>query len=164
MNLTAARLRYELSYDSATGIFTWNVSNSPRIKVGQVAGCARPNGYVTIHCCGRLWRAHRLAWMHVYGWMPAKKLDHIDGNKANNAIANLRLATDAQNAWNSRMQHDNASGLKGIYFAPHVSMYRARIKVQGKTFCLGYYKTKEEAHAAYCKAAREHHGEFWRAS
>jgi hypothetical protein len=162
--LTAERLREQLDYDPETGVFVWKVANSMRVKVGQHAGHIAESGYRLIHCFGRIWRAHHLAWLHVYGKLPDKEVDHRDGNRANNAILNLRLATRTQNSWNCGLQRNNTTGLKGIYLARKVGLYRARIKVEGKTIDLGYHGTKEEAHAAYCAAALKYHGEFARVS
>lgn len=86
--LTVERLRELLDYDPETGVFRWK---EPRRKcrVGEVAGSLRKDGYVKIQVDGRFYQAHRLAWLCVYGVWPSA-IDHIDGNRANNAIANLR--------------------------------------------------------------------------
>ena len=89
-------------------------------------------------------------------------VDHVDGNGLNNRRANLRPATPAQNAQNARRRSDNTSGLKG---ASRQGIYwQARISSGGKAIYLGLFKTAEEAHAAYCSASKNLHGEFGRMS
>ena len=79
-----------LNYDPDTGDFTWKVSTSNRVRVGQVAGTLRHDGYIRIKVNGKLYLAHRLAWFFVYGVWPVEFLDHIDQDKSNNRINNLR--------------------------------------------------------------------------
>ena len=89
-------------------------------------------------------------------------VDHIDGDPQNNSILNLRWATRSENQYNSRIRTDNTSGYKGVTFNKENGKWRARINLDGKKKHLGYFHTKEEAAAAYEKAARELHGEFFR--
>lgn len=88
--------------------------------------------------------------------------DHIDGNPLNNCRDNLRLATISENNANARRRSDNQSGYKGVRWDEKTGTWRARIGLNGKRFSLGYFDTPEEAHAAYCTAARELFGEFAR--
>jgi hypothetical protein len=88
-------------------------------------------------------------------------IDHIDGNGLNNQKSNLRIATKQQNLWNVSKMKNNTSGYRGVSL--HSSgLYRARIKIKETTHLLGYYKTPNAASAAYEKAAKEIHGEFYR--
>lgn len=86
--------------------------------------------------------------------------DHIDGNPLNNCRSNLRLATPAENARNRGKQRDNTSGFKGVHWNKQRRNWRAQIKINQKGIHLGVFDTPEEAYAAYCKAAKELHGEF----
>jgi len=86
--------------------------------------------------------------------------DHVNGRTLYNRKANLRAATATQNAYNRRLRRDNASGLKGVSLEGR--RYVSRIKIRGKSVRLGLYDTASAAHAAYCEAARNHHGEFAR--
>lgn len=90
------------------------------------------------------------------------QVDHRDMVRNNNQRFNLRLATMSDNRCNQKIDKRNRSGFKGIYYAPHCKMWRASIAKNRKVTHLGYYKTPEEAHAAYAKAAKEIHGEFHR--
>ena len=126
---------------------------------GAVAGRVN-NGYREIGIKNIRYLAHRLAWLYVHGEWPQHQIDHIDGDKLNNLIANLRLATNSQNGANRGAPADNTSGYKGVSRAKQ--RWRAVISVKGRYRHLGTFGTAEEAYAAYCKAARELHGEFAR--
>lgn len=166
--LTAERLRELLHYDPDTGVFIRRVQSSPRIKVGDVAGdvrqVRRDGFYRRISVENRRYAAHRLAWLYVHGeWPPdGFDIDHIDGDGRNNRITNLRLATRSQNGANRRLQVNNASGMKGVSFYRKTKKWKAQISVRGHVKSIGYFKTIEEAAAAYRAAASEHFGEFRR--
>jgi len=100
-------------------------------------------------------------WRENYGELPPNGLviDHKDRNRNNNDITNLRLATHQQNSYNQWKYNPN--GLKGIYNCGRKTKpWQAQIRIDGKKVNLGRFKTKEEAHEAYRKAAKEHFGEF----
>jgi len=86
------------------------------------------------------------------------QVDHKDGNPLNNTRENLRLCSQSQNLQNQRAKQN--THLKGITFRRDRNRWKARIKINGKELFLGYYRTQEEAHAAYLEAARKYHGEF----
>lgn len=152
--LTSERLQEKLSYNPLTGIFS-------RIEPGKSkVGTSHPNGYLQIRVDGKRYLAHRLAWLYMFGDWPSSELDHANGDRLDNRIENLRLATRSQNNGNRR---SNArSGFKGVVLTKHG--YRAGISLNEKFIYLGMYQTPEEAHAAYCEAARVAFGEFHRAA
>lgn len=169
-DMPPTRLLHELlRYDHATGVFTWKVDpRFGRRRRGMVAGCLNRAGYTIIGIPGhgQLF-AHRLAWAYVNGPVPAgMEIDHIDGDVANNAIPNLRLATSSQQKQNKRVQSNNRCGLKGAYYhACHKGKkWRSQIKVGDKLIFLGYFHAPEEAHAAYAAACEKHFGQFARAA
>jgi hypothetical protein len=102
--------------------------------------------------------AHRVAWLLTMKEWPSLEIDHIDGNGTNNRWTNLRLATRSQNGMNRAKQINNTSGYKGV--TKHGPNWRAQIWAEGKHLTLGGHKTKEEAYAAYCEAAKRMHGNF----
>jgi hypothetical protein len=157
-----ARVKEFLHYDEMTGIFTWKKRPSNRVRVGDVAKQFNPvTGYLCIGFDGHRFLAHRLAWLYVHGEMPPAEIDHINGLPADNRIANLRLATHAENGRNSR-RRKSSSGLKGTRWRPERNVWVGQIKKDGKNIFLGHFATAEEAHAAYAKAAAELHGQFAR--
>lgn len=158
--LTADRLREVLTYDPETGVFRWKVRTSIRVTVGEVAGYLR-DGYRFITIDGRKYRAHRLAWLYMYGVWPAE-LDHVNGDRADNRISNLREATRTQNNANTPIRKNNTSGVKGVCWDKRKRKWMAQIRVRGVQRFLGYYETTEEAGEAYAAAAARYFGEFAR--
>ncbi len=154
------QLRQLFTYDEERGRLVWRQSWSNRIKIGQDAGCSRPDGYRVVHCNGHLYREHRLIWMYHYGSWPSM-IDHVNGIRSDNRIANLRPATRSQNMRNTGAHMDNATGLKGVVRIGR--KFSARILLEGKQKQLGVYATPHEAHAAYARALSKHFPEFGRA-
>lgn len=161
MILTHERLLEVLSYDADTGIFTWVVNRSGTARAGSVAGVFdKQTRYTRISIDGRMYLAHRLAWLFVTGSWPPSELDHINLNRSDNRICNLRLASRAQNRANSPVNKSSQSKIKGVFASRLGARWRARISISSKTLHLGTFPTKEEASAAYLAAARAHYGEF----
>lgn len=155
--LTAERLREVLAYDRQTGAFTWRTTQSNRAKAGKTAGSTSSHdGYLYIRIDGALHKAHRLAWLHVHGSWPAAGLDHVNGERAQNNIANLREATQAENMQNLRRPHrDNKTGFMGVHRSG--SRFYARIKAGPDFFKSPKVDTPQEAHAAYLQLKAIHH-------
>jgi len=103
-------------------------------------------------------RMHR----EIFNCAPTEDIDHKDGNGLNNQRWNLRISTNGGNNQNARKRRDNTVGLKGVYFHKQHRKFGAQIQSRGERVHLGLFKTPEEAHAAYCAAAAELHGEFAR--
>lgn len=104
--------------------------------------------------------AHRLAWLIFYGELPDCHIDHIDGNKENNAISNLRACSHNQNQHNQTKRKNNKSGYKGVSWMKNCSRWQAQICLNKKVRHLGTFKSAEDAARAYDAAARDIHGEF----
>lgn len=160
--ITQSKLKERLNYDPSTGIFTWisKTSQMSRITIGSVAGSLNNKGYWKIFVAGKTYSAHHLAWLYIYGKWPENYTDHINRSRADNRISNLREATYAQNQQNKQKSYYNTSGYKGVFWVPSCGNWRARIRLNGKRMSLGSFVTAEEAHAAYCAAANDLHGEF----
>jgi hypothetical protein len=154
---TAARIRELLSYDESAGLFRW-VIKIGRAAGKEFAGATRPDGYVVINVDGRSCRAHQLAWLYVRGEWPSGVIDHINRDRSDNRIANLRLATRGENMANTSKRAGRQ--ITGVRFAAHANKYMARLGVNGKTVFLGYFLKEEEANRAYQIARRAHFGEF----
>jgi hypothetical protein len=161
IDLTAERLRDLLSYDAETGIFTWRVAVSHNVHAGAVAGTIdKSRGYRKISIGDVRYLSHRLAWLYVHGVWPTDLIDHANGVRDDNRLANLREATRRGNAANSRLSSNNTSGLKGVRWHKRDRKWHAQINVGGRTVYLGSFNTKEAGHQAYMDAARQQHGEF----
>ena len=160
--LTQERLKEILHYNPETGVFT-NRINRGHVKAGAIAGGFDWEGYLKIKIDGRQYKSHRLAWLYIYGEMPPEHIDHVNGVCTDNRIANLRLATNAENQRNRGAPKNSTTGVKGVSWCPRDRRYRARINVYGKRKHLGLFDTVEDGAAAYAEAAKRYHGEFARA-
>lgn len=163
MEVTQELLHKLFSYDPETGLFTRKIRNGDgRGKVGEVAG-SLSNGYVMLACGGgRMYAAHRLAWLYVYGCWPPKQIDHRNGIRHDNRWVNLRLATRAENRRNTGLQRNNTSGFRGVSKRHNPNKYTSHITVNRKYIHLGSFNTAEEASTAYIAASKHYFGEFHR--
>lgn len=156
-DLTPERLREVLNYNPETGVFTWRVRMGNR-RAGEVAGSINTQGYVQLRVDRRQGLAHRLSWLHVYGHWPAHQIDHINGDRADNRICNLRDATRAENSQNMRSPHkDSVSKYLGVTWHKACRKWWARICIDGRRISLGYFDTESDAADAYVAAKRELH-------
>jgi hypothetical protein len=147
-------------YDPATGYFIRRLSKQCPWLSGKRTGSVAAKGYRLLHINNKYYMEHRIAWVVVYGVIPlGMTIDHINGDKGDNRIANLRLATDSENSCYRPKKSNNTSGCKGVYQREN-GKYRAVITSKKQKISLGTFNTKEEAYAAYCEAARRLHGEF----
>jgi hypothetical protein len=159
--LTQERLKELFTYNPDTGEFFYKTSRGSN-AVGNKAG-TMSNGYLVIRIDYILYRAHRLAWLYVHGAFPQNEIDHINLDRTDNRICNLRTATRLENCGNQPSRSE--CGLKGVtYCRDHGrrKRWQAQITVNYKPINLGRFHTKEEAHAAYCTAAQKIFGNFAR--
>lgn len=162
--LTAERVREVFNYDPRTGALTYRRCRGGRRGEGEEAGflCRRSNrqggGYILVGFNGREYGAHRLIWLWWHGREANGYIDHIDMDRSNNRIENLRECTQSQNLANTRRLSTNTSGFKGVSRVSGSAKWRATI---GRRH-LGVFDTPEEAHAAYVAAAKKKFGEFAR--
>jgi hypothetical protein len=154
--LTADRVREVLAYDPETGRFTWRVRTGPRGVVGARAGSQRVDGYIQIRLGRRSYLAHRLAWLYVHGAWPKGEIDHVNGGKGDNRIANLRDVPRNLNQQNMRRAHKRSrSGLLGV--GKRDGRWYARIGINDAEVWLGRFDTAQQAHEAYLAAKRQMH-------
>jgi|11BtaG_2_1085332.scaffolds.fasta_scaffold14459_2 hypothetical protein len=160
--LTQELLKEKLHYDKDTGIFTWTDSelNHARMR-GREAGCINPNGYriIAMRFDGKFtnFYVHRLAWLYEYGEFPKLQLDHINQNKLDNRINNLRAVTHGENQRNRSMPKTNKTGFCGVSFSKGAKKYQANIMFNYQQIHLGYFENLEDA-AQAVKEARTHYG------
>jgi len=166
-HLDQETLKSILTYDPVTGEFTWRErsdvpNNWNRRYAGKVAGnvSKHPNRqYRSIGIFSWPWHAHRLAFLYMTGRWPSE-IDHIDCNPLNNRWSNLRESTHSQNLANRKPTAGKP--LKGAFFHKTKQKWKAQIKNGAKQVHLGYFASAQEAHAAYCVAAKNMFGEFSR--
>lgn len=159
--ITQIELQEQFNYDADTGIFTWKVSHV-KVKAGQVAGCCRPNGYVTINYNKTFYLAHRLAWLYVYGELPDNCLDHINCVRNDNRISNLRNATTQQNNYNSKLSITNKSGVKGVYWMKNKNKWAVQICFNKIQKHIGLFNDLEFAKFVANEVRNKYHQEFAR--
>lgn len=160
--ITQEYLKRHLHYDPDTGIFTRLIANSHYSKVGELAGSLSALGYIEIRIDGIRYKAHRLAWLYMRGYMPPADIDHANMVRHDNVFANLREATRSQNQYNRPVSKKNKLGIKGVSFHKSAKKFVAQSNLNGKKICLGLFNTPEEASAAYKSFAKENHGQFAR--
>lgn len=149
-----------------TGELAWARTVNHNAKRYDVAGTLRGDGYVGIYYCGKYYFAHRVIYTMHYGAIPADlQIDHTDGNRSNNCITNLRLATASQNSVNQKIRSDNKSGYKGVCWHKQKQKWQVQIALGPglRNKHLGFFKDLEEAAAAYLVAAKALHKEFFKA-
>ena len=116
-------------------------------------------GYLTIKINKKCYKQHRVVFLYFNGYLP-KAIDHIDRNKLNNSISNLRPSTKNGNNHNVGPNKKNTSGYKGVYWHKPRKKWRAMIKINRKQITIGRFNTPEEAALAYNIAALKFHGDF----
>jgi hypothetical protein len=143
----------------------WNGKLIKKTRIGLkkklgVFGAKSHKGYVYGMLDGSKYYAHRLMWVWFNGPIPnSMEIDHLNRNRSNNCIFNLRLATKRQQTFNTTKYSNNLSGYKGVTKKPW-GAYVARIRVNGKLMHLGSFKTAKEAHAVYITAAANYFKEY----
>lgn len=151
---TAEYIRSILSYDPETGVLRWRTYRSGG-KTSLLAGSSTSEGYMAVEINSKAYKNHRLAWLITHGYWPVE-IDHINGNRKDNRLCNLRECSRSGNRQNLKSAHsNNASGLLGVSKRPYG--YQARLTLNGKTLTLGCFKTADEAHTAYLDAKRGLH-------
>ena len=145
------------------GKLFWKSCYNPNL-LGQECGYVAPHGYRAFKVGSKMLLTHRVIWYLYYNsWPPEGKiLDHINGDKLDNRVENLRLATQSQNGANRKDQINNTSGYRGVHFVTKDKVWRATIKINNKTKSLGRYQTAQEASEVYELAADLLFGEYKR--
>lgn len=144
--LTQEELKKRLVYNTNTGEFFYNYSIGGKLK-GNKVGTLK-DGYIYIRVAGVIYLAHRLAWLYIYGKFPISMLDHIDRNRSNNKISNLRESNYSQNGRNTNINKKNTSGIKGVDYMKSLHKWRSRSVIQGIEHHIGVYSSIEDARIA----------------
>jgi len=151
--ITQSELKDILHYDQDTGVFTW-------LKNYIVAGTVEKKGYIAIKINKKSYKAHRLAWLYVYGNFPKEQIDHLNGIKNDNCINNLREATASENMLNRKQFKTSSAEFKGISFHKKQQKWTAKIQINKQRIWLGSFYSANEAAIAYKNAAIKLHGSF----
>ena len=158
--ITQKRLKELLNYNPNTGIFTHLISKNNGVSVGDIAGCVHPcssgKKYITIKIEGKLYRAHRLAWLYIYGQFPPDQIDHINGDGVDNRLCNLRPVTNRINSRNCKLRSDSTSGITGIHWCKRDKRWRVQINNQNKRVQFGNFDYLFEAVCVRKNAEKEY--------
>lgn len=160
--LTQELVKELFDYVPETGDLIWKLDRGSRAKKGDIAGGAHPSGYTHTSINGKRYLNHRIIFLYHYGHLP-KYIDHINQNKSDNRIENLREATFVQNLRNVSKRNTNMTGYKGVslgYSSKTLKKYFSRIMLDGNPINLGYFSDPIDAAVAYNLAAEQYFGEF----
>ena len=145
-----------LEYDPISGVLKWKETGKGR-RSDKIAGSINGNGYIQIRLAGTIYLAHRLAWLCVTGEWPENHIDHINGDRSDNRLINLREATPLENAQNNKLRSDNTSGFIGVSAHKASGKWTANIRVNGALRYLGLFDDLSEAKTAYLSAKKDEH-------
>lgn len=152
--ITYEELTNYLSYNPTTGVFNWVITKSPFLKNKKTCGNIDKNGYLIIRINYKAYKAHRLAWFIYYKQWPIGEIDHINGNRLDNKITNLRDIKSRLNKAN-KPSHRNGQLVGAHKCNTKDNKYYAKLTYKYKQYYLGKYDTELEAHIAYLKKWRE---------
>lgn len=148
--ITQDELKKILNYNKNTGIFTWKERPSCCIQVGDIAG-GLSNGYISIKIYKKAYKAHRLVFLYVDGFIPEHFVDHKNGIKTDNRWDNLRHVTNSCNSLNTVIPKNNKSGFIGVNWCKRTKKWESRIMINGRRIFLGHFDTPEDAAVARCE-------------
>jgi hypothetical protein len=146
-------------FEYRDGALYWKTTVSRRAKKGDRAGSIDPKGYRQVGINRKVYKEHRLIYLLLKGSLP-EQLDHIDRDRTNNSIENLRPCSNQENQYNT-ISH-SSSGIKGVSWDKREGKWRAQMRLDGKMHSLGRFKNLIEAERILKLFRKLHHGEFIR--
>jgi HNH endonuclease/AP2 domain len=155
-SLTLAEIGHAFTYNPKTGVLRWWHPRTNSNKPGDIAGSIGPNGYRQVRIGKIDYLVHRLIWFYIYGAWPRHEIDHINGDRADNRLANLREANKWQQQCNSKSHKPH----RGVFKTKNGKRWRTQLKANGKLYYLGTFDTETEASACYASYAELFHGEY----
>ena len=142
--MTPQEVRTVFAYTPENGRLLWNIATC-KTQTGDVAG-GLANGYMQVKYKQRKYMVHRIIWCYVHGDWPKQMIDHIDGDRSNNRIENLRDVSNAKNQYNRHsLNKNNSTGHMGIMYRKRGDAYIVQITVLGAKKYIGYYKHLPDA-------------------
>ncbi len=138
-DITKSLLRKLFDYDKEKGVLIRKVRTSVAVGIGDISGSAGIDGYIRVRVNGKLYLSHRIMWLYEHGKLPEHQIDHINHNKSDNRLCNLRAVTHSGNQRNASVRKDNTSGISGVSLCKRENKWVASIGLHGKRKFLGYY-------------------------
>jgi hypothetical protein len=163
-DITQEELRQAFDYNEKVGDLCWKYRPANNVKVGVPVRAKNTDGYYHVGFKRKVYTVHRIIWMLVYGEWPDAEIDHVNCDKNDNRLENLRLATKGQNQSNSHKRDGFTSLYKGVCWNDRSKKWRAQVTHDNKVVYLGEFTNQEDAHEAYCRVASGLKGEFVRLS
>ncbi|WP_447875836.1 HNH endonuclease [Serratia fonticola] len=149
-----------LKYEPTTGKIYWKNSRGG-VPAGSEAGWIdSSSGYLRVSISGKPKYGHVLAWELFHGHPARGEIDHINGNKIDNRIENLRECSASQNCQNKKIRTDNKSGVKGVSWNTARRKWSVRLTVNKKVIFLGFFSSLDDAKKEISKCRDLYHGEF----
>lgn len=146
-------------FDYKDGQLIWKFTLGSKSPKGNVAGSLRHDGYIKVGISGKIYLIHRLIFMYHHGYFP-EYVDHINRNRQDNRIENLRAANKSQNCQNAKTPKSNVSGIKNVSWSKKLKKWRVQLRVKRQTINVGYFKDLELAELVAQEARTKHHKEF----
>ena len=129
------------------------------IRNEKIAGSVNKRSYRCVGVDHKIYKAHRLVFMYHHGYLP-EQVDHIDGNKLNNSIENLRAANNSVNMMNRGFMKNNTSGSKNVFWCKDYQKWRVAVRINKKLRSFGRFEDLELAELVAVEARNKYHKEF----
>ena len=156
---TVTQEEVKQAFNYVNGALTWAIRPANCVHIGDKAGFLDNQGYLRVRFKGKLWLVHQLVYVMFHGSVP-KMIDHIDQNKTNNCIENLRSVTKAENTYNCKARCNNISGAKNVHWNKRFGKYFVRLKANGVMHYFGAYRDLEFAELVAIEARDIYHKQF----
>lgn len=153
--LTREEIDEAFEYDNTIGQLRWKYHHITR-KIGTIAGNVGNRGYRRVYYKGKFRNCHRMIWLLIYGYEP-NIIDHIDHNKDNNFISNLRDVNTSINQQNQLYSKKQGSKIPGVYYDTRINRYRVRLYIGGKMINFGTFTEKDRAEEHGLEMRRLHY-------
>ena len=156
-NLCFQDVRKMFNYDQNLGVMSRKIKTGRNTHAGQQVGSDDMHGYKTVRIGTTSFKLHRLCWFYAHGHWPVGDIDHLNGDRSDSRLSNLRDVPRGVNLQNQRVatSQNKSTGVLGVY--PSNKRFTAALSVDGKKKSLGTFDTVDLAHAAYLNAKREFH-------
>lgn len=149
------------AFEYKEGKLYWKYVKSIAIKAGDEAGANDGYGYRVVRFNNKLYRVHHIVYLMFNGVLP-KRIDHINQNRSDNRIENLRVATDSENNCNKTVQANNSTGYKNVRWHERIKKYEVSVQINKERKYIGVFEDLELADLAAQMAREKYHGQFAR--
>jgi len=153
-------LNHYFHYSHETGELKWKNPSSKKTRTGNIAGSKGSDGYIVVNLHKIHYPVHRIIWKMTTKSDPERLIDHINGDRSDNRIENLREAEFWQNLCNRGKNKNNTSGIKNICFDKNKGLWFGSLGKKGKVVFRKYSKNILVVEKAIDEARKLHHLDF----